>query len=450
LILRFFIDYRITAGILDCMAKQIKENDNPLLLDQVHLIREELNSLHDGVNRIELQLNDSQSGTEKVAKHLKIFVAKTGEGRKPYIVYFNGLFETSLKLSSIRTAILLTLLQDLEDRSEGGKGSPDPLETISKSYHALEPQAIDDEKLTKNLRVALYRFDIFLAESKQFVRGDFALRFDDSTLRLNLVNNKKKENQNSLTIEIETNDREIGILLDQTFSTSPLAQIRKHKMSNYPPCKENSQKLVGELFNHNFPLIENILFFRPTLPTLTTDLLESFKFNDAVAEHVNVYWEGCRTKRVHSINIISEGSLWDLIKLDPELGFILYEKDINSKQVENHICNIIDLLENFEKFEIIVPSYPIVMNVGNYEMSSSSIPEYFTVFYGKFQPDRFSGTSYFAVNNPLAYQGIANNVVNPIINHPTTIADKGKVIDLFREILNHLVEKGPIHSEKKP
>ena len=422
------------------------------LRSEIRELREELISmraLRDDIHRLERTLRSSErTFTEpSVAapiRKLDIFFDRLPGERKPYAVKIEGVLKATQKLSPIRTAILIVLLLDLQDRHEGGRGVIDPFDAIVRAYSMLESDTAIDEHLQNSIRVALYRFDIFMKESATFRGDDLALIFDSNHGRLALVDAEHNSITDPIQISVTTNDSAIAEVLDRILATSPLARVRKRKALYVPSGKENFDRLLLELYDHSYPVKSTVLYFRPSIQSYPHNVLDAIGVSEYMSIRKDIVFNAYQTGRCEVLEILNKQTIWDMIRYSPETGFKLYPRQITQPLVKDHLEHLIYKLQTFEHFSLALTDAAFPFHVHTFEIRSGDVPEYFSLFMRRFIKQFIHDVSCFVVNDPLVYQSIHEHIVGWILSHPSTVRERKHVIEEIRVVLRHLEEKGPI------
>ncbi len=419
---------------------------------EIRDLREELISmrgLRDDIHRLERTLRSSERTLSEPAptaavRKLDIFFDRLAGERKPYALKAEGILKATQKLSSIRTAILIVLLLDLQDRSDGGRGVIDPFDAIVRAYSMLESDIAIDEHLQNSIRVALYRFDIFMKESATFKGEELSLVFDSNHSRLTLVDVDHNTFSDPIQLSVTTNDSAIAEVLDRILATSPLARARKRKALYVPNGKENFDRLLLELYDHSHPVKATVLYFRPSIQSYPHSVLEAIGVSDYMSIRKDIVFNAYRSGRCDVLEILNKHTIWDMIRYSPENGFKLYPKQITQPLVKEHLEHLIYKLETFEHYNLVLTDAAFPFHVHTFEIRSGDVPEYFSLFMRRFIKQFIHDVSCFVVNDPLVYRSIHEHIVGWILSHPSTVRERKLVIEEIKGVLRHLEEHGPL------
>ena len=407
---------------------------------------EELSALRGEVQQLRAQLNVSASQQQDESlrtAHLHVFFDSFEGERKPFLIKMDGILTASLTLSSIRTAILLVLLLDLQDRFENGRGVTDPLDTVIKTHIALSGEE-DNTLLRNSIRVALYRFGQFFEKRKEFHGEHYALRFNAKELTLNIADERGRNVAEKIVVEVTSNNPSISAVADEILATSPLQRVRKRKTLFVPEGPEGLDRLLLELYDHPYPVKVTSLYFRPSAQTYPTTLLQRMGFSEANLLRKQVMLAGYKSGRCEFTEVLNHSTIWNMIRQRPEGGFLPYPDNVGEDFVLEHLSYLIYKLETFEAYRLVLTDAQFPFYLGTYEIKSARMPEYFTVFFRRAASEYVHGVSVFVLNDPLVTQAIAQNVIQWVMAHPTTVHDRGEVIRFVKQVREHLKTKGPI------
>lgn len=407
-------------------------------------IRQSLDSL-----RVGLGFDGSSRAVISEEKRISIFISRGQTPAKPYTVQCDGALQSTFKLSSIRAAIFIVLMVDLEDRLEGGKGVEDPLSSVEKTLRALEPEAeksIDSDAETESpdrIRVAVYRFWEF-CQSTHHLRGiDLELDFDDKRLRLTARAPSGGEVK-GLKLEVTSNEPTLSSILSQTLTRSPIEQVRKRKALFIPAGPDGADRFLLEMYDHQHELTVTSLYVRPPLPSYPDALLEKIAVSPRVRRRKALAFEGYRTGRFQFFEVLHEGTIWDLIRRSESRGFKLYPSNVTADDIASHLVNLISILRQYENYHLYITKMVVPFVVVTYDIKSNLVPECFTVFFQAFNSAAERDLGCFALHDRAVYQSISEHIVRWILHHPSTIRNRDEVIALLERVLRHLQEHGPI------
>jgi hypothetical protein len=415
------------------------------LLHECGTLRAEISQL-----RGELQANSSPSQLPQVSTphvcNIRVFFTRRESPRKPIQIEWSGDFVASLSISAVRAALLISLLLDLEDRLDGGYGSPDITAEAKKFLLLLQPES-ESSDLDNSIRVALYRFSDFIQESTFLKGASSRLIFDQNTLRLQITRASGEPWSGQLDLEINTDIVSIVRALEVSFSRTPLSMVRKRRALFVPPGPLGVDSLLLEMYNHPHPLKVTSLYVRPPFQSYPVHLLELMGISDTVMARKRLAFDGYASGRFEFLEILPKVVMWNLIRVDERDKFIMYPPQITAPLVLDHLDNLIYILTSFKNYQFYVTDADIPFALVTYEIASSLIPEYFAVFFQSFATARERDLGCFVLRDPHVFQGITEHIVRWIISHGSTIRERDEVISFVSAIRNHLATKGPLTPE---
>jgi hypothetical protein len=426
-------------------ARPNKRRSGSALIDPV---AQEISALRTSIDHLRSALggtNIAAAGSPSPQHQLSVFIARNSTPTKPFSVRCDGDIASTFKLSAIRTAIFIVLLLDLDDRLEGGRGIEDPLGAIGKTLRALEPGTADPGRETpERIRVAVYRFWEFCQSTSHLKGALVYLDFDDKRLRLSPKSSTTHAALTALKIEVTSNEPEVASILAQTLTRSPIEQVRKRKALYVPPGPDGADRLLLEMYDHPHELTVTSLYVRPPLPSYPDALLEKLAVSPRVLRRKALAFEGYRTGRFNFYELLNEHTIWDLIRYSPQTGFKLYPRSIGAADVAAHLDNLISILSNYDTYHLYVTKMVVPFVVVTYDIRSGALPESFTVFFQAFSSAAERDLGCFAMHDRALYQSISDHIVKWLVNHPSTLKNRGDVIALLQRVRNHLTQKRPL------
>jgi hypothetical protein len=421
-----------------------KRSDDQRVSDPVV---QEISALRASIDqlRFSLGVDGSNRATTPPQHRLSVFITRSSTATKPFSVQCDGDIASTFKLSSIRTAIFVVLLLDLEDRLEGGRGVEEPLAAIAKTLRGLEPNTDDPEgESPERIRVAVYRFWEFCQSTNHLKGANVYLDFDDKRLRLTPKSTTGHTALDSLKIEVTSTEPEVSSILAQTLTRSPIEQVRKRKALYVPPGPEGADRLLLEMYDHPHGLTVTSLYVRPPLPSYPDALLEKLAVSPRVLRRKALAFEGYRTGRFNFFEVLNEHTIWDLIRYSPHTGFKLYPRSIGTNDVAAHLENLISILSHFENYHLYITKMVVPFVVVTYDIKSSAVPESFTVFFQAFSSAAERDLGCFAMCDRALYQSISDHIVQWLVSHPSTVKKRGDVIALLQHVRDHLMQNGAL------
>jgi hypothetical protein len=407
----------------------------------------ELSALRASIDQLRVSLGGEapHRSTTPPQHRLSVFITRSSTATKPFSVQCDGDIASTFKLSSIRTAIFVVLLLDLEDRLEGGRGVEEPLTAIAKTLRALEPNTDDpDGESPERIRVAVYRFWEFCQSTNHVKGANVYLDFDDKRLRLTPKSTTSLAALDSLKIEVTSTEPEVAAILSQTLTRSPIEQVRKRKALYVPPGPDGADRLLLEMYDHPHELTVTSLYVRPPLPSYPDALLEKLAVSPRVLRRKALAFEGYRTGRFKFYEVLNEHTIWDLIRYTPQTGFKLYPRSVVAHDIAAHLENLISILSHYDNYHLYITKMVVPFVVVTYDIKSSALPESFTVFFQAFSSAAERDLGCFAMHDRALYQSISDHIVQWLVSHPSTVKNRGDVIALLQRVRDHLVHSGPL------
>ncbi len=429
---------------------------------QVNLLQE-IGALRGDISALRMDLlnapNIAVPSAGKPPAQLNVFLAATSSPRKPYLLKMQGLIEAELKLSKVRAAIFCILLVDLQDRSEGGRGIEDRQQKILWAYRYLADEVSSDSQSAEHsVRVALYRFCDYFRGEFNGSQSRYKLVLNEQSLVLNVIDGERTDEPveaethgADVTLLLSTNDSKIKFLLESSSTTSVIDRVRRRKALYVAPGEQGVDRLLLEMYDHEHHLKVTSLYVRPPFPSYPVDLLKAIGVSDRVLQRKELAFQGYKTGRFHFYEILQKRVVWDLIRYCPEQGFLQYPQGIETKHVLQHLNNLVGILQEYDNYNFYLTDAPIPFVLVSYEIKSAALPEYFTVFFQSFQSAAASDLGCFVMNDPLVHQSITDNIVDWVLEHPSTLRKRSDVIQYLKDIIRYLKERGPLGpNEKQP
>jgi hypothetical protein len=198
------------------------------------------------------------------------------------------------------------------------------------------------------------------------------------------------------------------------------------------------------MYDHPHQLTVTSLYVRPPLPSYPDALLDKMAVSSRVRRRKALAFDGYRTGRFQFFEVLHEGTIWDLIRHTDSGTFKLYPSTITSQDIASHIENLISILRQYENYHLYITKMVVPFVVVTYDITSSLVPECFTVFFQAFNSAAERDLGCFALYDRAAYQSISEHIVRWILHHPSTTRNRNEVIALLEQVLSHLQTKGPL------
>ncbi len=210
----------------------------------------------------ELSLLRSIVGPEVGARpvRLRVHVERTRGDRKPYLLIFKFRAEKRLRMSATRSAILLSLLLDLEQRSGGLPGTLSIRELALEVYKTIAPEPSDAALLDEKLRVGFYRFGTFWEEELADI---FPAEFDQTLERL-----VPASPGTHCGVDIGSSDPVIDDALPKLGRPPMLNRLRRDEYLFIPAGGSGGEGFLSEIYTLPGALEVAGAFVRPALFTV--------------------------------------------------------------------------------------------------------------------------------------------------------------------------------------
>jgi hypothetical protein len=416
---------------------------------QLQFLVTEVKSLRSQLEKSVLN-NHSNNIIKEQPALLKISLDRVHGERKPYILRFDGELQGECKLSSMRAAIFLVLLIDLQDRCENGTGFSDTMQEVLKVYKEFDSAQESSENVVNLVRVGLYRFEFSLDGEEMFNGPKLKLNYKSSAKRLELIkiNNSIDEpngiiGTNNITLTISSSDTGILSIIDEISRGSPLTRLRRQKSIYVSSGAKGWEQLFLEYFEHKYKVRNTSMFYRPALPTYPDEILKLLDVGAATIKRKQVMLEGYQSGRVEFVEILLRQTLWDLITIVPGKGFKLYPPSFTTEHVKAHLEEMINQVSSYPNYNLILTDAPFPFILGVVELFQENFTECFTMFYRQHIDESDNDWTCFVLNDRDTAKSVLDNVTGSVLAHPSTITNPSLVKDEIKKVLNHLQVHGP-------
>lgn len=409
--------------ILTALSQLQASND--ALSVSVENMRAEVNDLKGIIRALNLPKSEALDDKQHL---LQAIFSVSGLERKPYSLTLRGIIDEQMNLSAMRTAIMLVVLMDLQDRSEGGKGIAEPSRAILSALRELQTTDSDDEQLYASIRVGLYRFDDFQKGFNLFSGAELPLSYEAKRCRLDVIPEQHGLNERDVTVVISSADSAINKIVDAQLTSSPLTRLRKQGVLYLPGGIAGVDKLVLEIFSQTEPVSQVAVFHRPSLQSFPLDLLERTAGSEQKVERTKLVLEGYESGRCKFVEIVSRAAMKNLLQCNSEGRFASYPADFGKKEVTSHFEHLVWLLRSFENYQLILTDAYAPFHLTTYEISPDSNPECFTLFLRRASTEFTVDETCFAVEGQYTKQSITERVVSWITAHPSTSVNRAATI----------------------
>lgn len=366
---------------------------------------------------------------------LKAHFGRVALERMPFVVTLGGVVRT---LSTIRAAILLVLLMDLLERSIGGGEVQDSLTRVKLALSKISPE---NEKGSSEdaIRAALYR-------ASQFVNEEFSLSVDGDVSflvkngELIILQNDVEVDPVNIDVEITTSDHVVSSFLDQTLVTSPLARLRKAKALYVSGGDDGQDRLLMELLDHQHPVKQTTLFYRPTIQSFPQALLHKMNISGRRLKRQEVAARGLRKGQLQYLEIIPRKCLWDLARLVREKDSSTYLNELSVSDKVQLINQLQFLVRSEPTFELVLTDAFLPFYLTTVEIDRSDESERFVLFFQHNEQNNMREVSMFALKDNSVYFNSHDRIIKWVLGHPTSIRSRENVLKELEAIKEAILE----------
>ena len=220
----------------------------------------------------------------------------------------------------------------------------------------------------------------------------------------------------------------VSAFLDRSLATSPLLRLRKSKAQYVPSGNDGQDRLLLELLDHEFPVKQTCLFYRPTIQSLPHSLGVKLGLNQNRQKRQSLALQGYQSGRLQYTEILQRKTLWQLADLSPNGGFASYDKSINASDVIQQIDHFIFLVRTMPAYELIITDAFLPFYISTFEIIRPQQVEHFILFFQNCSEDSIREASTFGLRDDSVYFSTHEQVVRWVLSHPTTIRSRDQVI----------------------
>lgn len=393
----------------------------PELLNLQQIVRD----LDNKVN----SLIQSGGNVEATEQKLNIFVTRTTKPRLPFEFRFEGAINYSKSVSTTRAMILLVLLLDFQDRSEGFSGMEEIQPKIIEAYHLIDNSEIEVEN---KVSAAFYRVEYdFLKELNAIIKsGTFTLKNERLDFNLN------SKIWQPMQIEVIVEDAEISEICNKILPTSPLSRAQRRKALFVAGGPDGFDRLFYDLFNHDHLLRETSMFFKPSIITYPLHLLEFIGASKQDIARRELALKGLQSGKFQFLEILNRTTLKQMVQFDPTGNkFSMYAPNVVQKHIEDHFSSIMEMVKNYETYELVLTDAPLPFLLSTFEIIGDSKHECYTIFFQQLIREHDPDVNCFTINDKEVMAQVISNLVGWILRHPTTERSKDKVFLELKEAL---------------
>ena len=411
---------------------------------------EHISDLAKRMAKVELLLSH-QSGTTRSSgalPELNVFVDSIVSERKPFLFRITGLSSGSFRASAVRAAILLVLLTDLDERLDGRSGIQNRQEAIVSAFERLD----NDPSINagESVRVALYRFKDFFDGAKITNTESYSLQYDPAGIQLNIFRGDKQLGPGEASINLTTNETEVSTVIDGISKASILRQINKRGALFVPPGPSGYDKLLVELFDHDFGIDAITAYFRPSSVSFPRDMLEMIGGSDTILHRWDLAHSGYSTGKFYYLEILNFSTTWDFIRRTDDGRFLLYPKVVQPEHVERHIEFLIHKVKTIKTYELVLSEALFPFHLGLFNLKMEPLPKSLTLFFRQIsKSEPVHDISCLVISDQTVFQNMNDKVISWILGHPSTQRSKHEVAHTLAKVLDHLQSHGPL-TQREP
>ncbi len=340
-------------------------------------------------------------------------------------------------LTPVRAAIFLALLVDLSKRSEGAKKQESLIDGVVEALKALTPNELPTAS-SDALRVALHRASQFLEEEFGTVDKSIAFSVENGSLALTILGEQIPVS--NIEVEVTSSDETISSFLDRSFATSPLSRLRKEKALFVPPGEEGQDRLLLELLDHEFPVKQTCLFYRPTVQSFPEELLVKFRLSPNRRRRQQVAITAYQSGRIHYTEILPRRVFRDLLNTPFDGAGTLYPPGTTAVDVIRHLDHLIFLVRNIATYELILTDAFFPFYITTVESTRRDEIERTVLFFQHGGENNLHQVSVFALKDDQVFFSTHERIVHWVLSHPTTTRSKEGVLGELESVRSQLLE----------
>ena len=358
------------------------------------------------------------------AEALEILVGRGASERKPFLLTIGRNLEKSIGLSSIRAAITLTLLLDLEQRSSGKAGILSIQDSSAELFRLLSPGAYDEGRLQEQTRVALYRFADFWRDEMQEVLG---ATFDPMGERLSL---SKPE---PFVLDIRSSDQSIEDALLFFGRTPMLLKLQRERYLFVPGEGRSAERFLYEIYSSAGTLEVLSTYARLQLITVPPWLMQKYHtVPEAVDRHSEMHRmlvEG----RLKFTEILPMEGFEELVELGPDSLFA-YFPNMELSELIDHLRFVYQMMSSQSGYRLILMRSEIPFFVGRYDSPKFGLTSFF-----KFPKSGLAaGYSSFAIWGPDLGEMAGANFFDWLMKQPAALCEPKDVLEYLESVIQRL------------
>ncbi len=377
----------------------------------------------------------SPLSTENGKISIHAHFARSSLDRMPFKVTFSCPTPVARHLTPIRTAILISLLLDLMERSEGNEKAHNYIDLVREVLGAIS--SIEEAKTNDEaIRMALYRANQFIEdEVSDSLEESISLRIEKGRIYLHCEGIPVPVRL--IEIQMSSSDPAISAFLDRSLATSPLSRIRKSRGAFVPGGEDGQDRLLLELLDHGFPVKQTCMFFRPTVQSLPKGFSNRFKFNPSRNKRQSVALTGYQSGRLRYTEILQRQSL--LAWASGSNG-TCQEAFLDIAEQIELIDHLLFLIRGVPGYELVLTDCMLPFYITTFEIVRSNEVEHIVLFFQNGNAETINEASTFGFSDESVYQNTHNHVIRSVLSHPTTARNKDAVCIELERIKSRLLK----------
>ena len=404
----------LEAEVADLRRRLSSEHASPVALDVPD-------------SKYTLQARFENFGTERMPYSLSLGIPECG-------------VTIRRSLTPVRAAILLVLLLELLERSENEQPPETRDARVRRALLSIDRHAHDGgEGTPDSLRVALYRTAQFLtSEFGEHPESGVSLGIERSDLVLRVRGEVVRPE--CITVELTSADRVISSFLEHSLASSPLNQLRKMKALYVAPGEHGQDRLLLEILDHEFPVRQTTLFYRPTIQGFPPALLAKLNLSPNRRRRQAVALQAYQSGRLQYTEILQRQVLWDLVRRVPgtQLSRSGYPPDFSTADIIEHLEHLISLLRTMSGYELILTDAFFPFYINALEIARPGGVERLVLFFQQAEHDNIREVSVFGVRDDAVFFSSHERVIQWVLSHPTTKRKRHQVIEELEGIRDTL------------
>ncbi len=406
---------------------------------------EQTQSLGKRIERVEAILSDQPKTARQspALPELSLFVETRNSERKPFVFRLSGIAAGSFRASSVRAAILLVLLADLDERLDGRSGIQNRQAAIKTAFSSLTGD--DSSKAAESVRVAIYRFKEFFHDAKISTTEGYELRYDPTALQLNIYRGGSALTAGEAVVNLTSNESSVSTVLERIIKTSVLRRLGKRGALFVPPGPSGYDKLLVEVFEQDCPICAITTYFRPSSVSFPRGMLERMGSSETILRRWDIAHKSYEAGSFYYLEILNFSTIWDFIRRNDEGRFLLYPKVVGPDDIERHIEFMIDKVERIKTYELVLSNALFPFYLGLFELKSEPLPRSLTLFFRQnAASEPIHDISCLVLSDQAVFQNMNERVINWVLNHPSTIRSKNEVSSELQKVLSHFRAHGAL------